>query len=246
MADDNQPEEVKKLDADKPEMRTSTKWAIGVTVIWLGGVAAYVFCNWCKFLKMDPNAIGDFLAGTMSPLALFWLVAGYRQQGEELRLNTRALEAQLVELGEYVKSNQVIADSTKRQADISEQAFILNSSDAETKKNAAVDARNREIKPDISVMTKSRSSDAWDIAIKNSGADAEQFSFKSDHFSAFASDLLAGGRLNRGATAYATMLEQCVNYNHRFLIIECYDVDGNRHHFSFTYDNDNGSFVKIS
>lgn len=85
---------MEEIKQEKQKMRTSTKCAIWVTVIWLGGVAAYVLFKWDKFLTLEPNALGDFLAGTMSPLALFWLVAGYRQQGEELKLNTDALKDQ--------------------------------------------------------------------------------------------------------------------------------------------------------
>ena len=47
---------------------------------------------------MTLNEWGDFLAGTTAPLALFWLVIGYFQHGEELRLNTEALNAQKEEL----------------------------------------------------------------------------------------------------------------------------------------------------
>lgn len=107
----------------KQEMRASTKWAIGVTAIWLSGVAAYVVCNWCKFISMEPNSLGDFLAGTMSPLALFWLVAGYRQQGEELNMNTQALidqhevmKLQRAEMAEQVKLYQQMVEQATEQA----------------------------------------------------------------------------------------------------------------------------------
>lgn len=47
---------------------------------------------------MELNAVGDFLAGAFSPLAFFWLILGYRQQGKELRFNGYALHQQVSEL----------------------------------------------------------------------------------------------------------------------------------------------------
>lgn len=143
MGQENQPEVDRAQGENKKEgMRTSTKWAIAVTVVWLGGVAIYVFCNWCAFLKMEPNAIGDFLAGTMSPLALFWLVAGYRQQGEELRLNTETLKLQHTELIEQVKATQQVAVHSERQAQAAQ--FMADSQR---------EAQQRRIDEDIRLAT---------------------------------------------------------------------------------------------
>jgi hypothetical protein len=54
-----------------------------------------------SFRKMRPNEVGDLLAGIAGPLAFIWLVYGYflqgiaiRQQAEELRQNTSALQLQ--------------------------------------------------------------------------------------------------------------------------------------------------------
>lgn len=70
-------------------MKTTTKWAVGITVLWLVGVAVLVYLKRATFGELGLNEWGDFLAGTVaSPLALIWLVAAYRQQGEDLQLNT--------------------------------------------------------------------------------------------------------------------------------------------------------------
>jgi len=61
------------------------------------------------------NELGDFLAGVMSPLALFWLVIGYFQQGEELQQNTKALLAQERELSKQARAMERLAESTKNQ-----------------------------------------------------------------------------------------------------------------------------------
>lgn len=75
------------------------------------------------FLNMEPNAIGDLLAGVAAPLALIWLVFGYflqgvaiRQQGEELRLQRASLEAQVEELRKSVLHQGEMVLATKQQA----------------------------------------------------------------------------------------------------------------------------------
>ena len=40
------------------------------------------------------NELGDFLAGIFAPIAFFWLILGYIQQGKQLDQNTTALEQQ--------------------------------------------------------------------------------------------------------------------------------------------------------
>ncbi|WP_342063901.1 hypothetical protein Q7574_08360 [Acinetobacter pittii] len=51
-----------------------------------------------EFAKLKLNEKGDFLAGALSPLGFLWLVFGYIQQGQELKLNTEALKIQAEEL----------------------------------------------------------------------------------------------------------------------------------------------------
>ena len=48
--------------------------------------------------SLEPNHLGDFLAGAFGPLAILWLILGFFQQGVELRENSRALDLQAAEL----------------------------------------------------------------------------------------------------------------------------------------------------
>ncbi|WP_331352552.1 hypothetical protein [Cellvibrio sp. UBA7671] len=234
---------MEEIKQEKQKMRTSTKWAIAVTVVWLGGVAAYVFFKWDKFLSMDPNAIGDFLAGTMSPLALFWLVAGYRQQGEELQLNTKALEAQLTELSLYVRSNQIIADSSKRQVDISEQAHHFHRSEFEENKKYLEDLRRREIKPELTARILKKSNGSWDIEIKNNGRGfAKDLKIVTYNFESLVFNFV-GTHVNSGAIATFRLDGQKPSISEPFFSIECKDEDD--HLFNFGFDFDEASFALI-
>ncbi|OTK47445.1 hypothetical protein [Acinetobacter baumannii] len=51
-----------------------------------------------EFANLKLNEKGDFIAGILSPLGFMWLIYGYIQQGQELKLNTEALQIQAEEL----------------------------------------------------------------------------------------------------------------------------------------------------
>ncbi|MCJ0830427.1 hypothetical protein MN869_18600 [Acinetobacter sp. NIPH1876] len=66
---------------------------------------------------MSLNEIGDFLAGTFSPLAFLFLYLGYRQnskalhiQAEELRQSTEALQLQVAEMKESVEQQRIMGE----------------------------------------------------------------------------------------------------------------------------------------
>lgn len=94
-------------------MKKTTILAIFVTFFWLAGVTTLVCLKWASFNSLTPNEWGDFLANSVAfPLALTWLVAGYLQQGKELRINIRALKEQQRELERRVMAtNEVIIRS---------------------------------------------------------------------------------------------------------------------------------------
>jgi hypothetical protein len=68
------------------------------------------------FLELGPitlNELGDFLAGAFGPLALFWLVLGFIQQGRELRNSVATLELQADELRASVEQQKELVSVTR-------------------------------------------------------------------------------------------------------------------------------------
>ena len=107
-------------------MKPLTKIGLVVTTLWVVLnilLALYVPSN---FSAMTLNEWGDFLAGASAPLALLWLVIGYFQHGEELRLNTKALSAQQEELRRQVEETATLAQNAERQARAAENLVNLN------------------------------------------------------------------------------------------------------------------------
>jgi hypothetical protein len=107
-------------------MKTLTKIGLALTTLWVGTIIAIILLKWESAFSMELNAWGDFLAGLSAPLALLWLVIGYFQQGEELRLNTMALDAQQKELQKQVEETALLAKNSERQAVASEMLAMLN------------------------------------------------------------------------------------------------------------------------
>ncbi len=103
----------------KPATRTSV--GIVVTVMWLAAVAALVWTKRCELGSLELNEWGDFFAGAVAPLAFFWLILGYFQQGQELQQNTDALLAQEKALQLQAAETAALVTESRRQATAAEQ-----------------------------------------------------------------------------------------------------------------------------
>jgi type II secretory pathway pseudopilin PulG len=64
-----------------------------ITVIWFL-IIVFIFLFTGLEHPDSLNELGDFLAGIFAPIAFFWLILGYKQQGKQLEQNTKALEQQ--------------------------------------------------------------------------------------------------------------------------------------------------------
>lgn len=98
--------------------------ALAVTMLWAGVVIVYVVTHLEKIWTMEPNAVGDFFAGAFGPIALMWLVYGYQQQGEDLRLNTEALHLQHNELVNSVNEQRKLVAEQEKQTQIARSQLI--------------------------------------------------------------------------------------------------------------------------
>ncbi|MGF1550878.1 MAG: hypothetical protein ACFBWO_00055 [Paracoccaceae bacterium] len=79
---------------------------ITISVVYLIFVLRYFVIRNPEFYYMTPNEVGDFMAGVLGPLATFWLILGFFQQGRELRNSTIALRQQSREFSKTVQAQQ--------------------------------------------------------------------------------------------------------------------------------------------
>ena len=104
---------------------TDRRSFIGIlaTVIWIALVAYLLLRDPVGVGKMTPNDWGSFLSGVFAPLGFLWLVLGYLQQGEELRLSTEALRLQAEELKNSVQQQKELVEVTRLQVEAEKEAL---------------------------------------------------------------------------------------------------------------------------
>ena len=147
-------------------MKQRTLLGSTVSAIWCLGFVALLFYKRNTLGSLTLNEWGDFFAGAMAPLALFWLVMGYLQQGEELRLNTDALRAQQEELRRQVAETAILAENSKRQAAAAEQLAMASMDEVQRARlKEAADAM-----PIFRSTTGTNSADKYRLQVKNVGA----------------------------------------------------------------------------
>ena len=165
-------------------MRPLTVLGLVLTAGWVVSNLLLAAFKLDEMAVMTLNEWGDFLAGASAPLALLWLVIGYFQHGEELRLNTRALEAQQEELRNQVKETATLSENAARQAQATEHLVHLNKVDQERDALREIQDAQPEFveqggsSSDAEILTKllNRGGEAIDIEIEYGGPHRLEFS----------------------------------------------------------------------
>ncbi|MEM8536224.1 MAG: hypothetical protein AAGF56_00025 [Pseudomonadota bacterium] len=137
----------------------------GCYVVFVGWVIQH---NWTDFAELAPNEWGDFFAGSLGPLAIFWLVLGFVQQGRELRHSVEALNLQAEELRKSVEQQQAMVKITEQQLELEIQ---MRDKEHQLAANRALpffqlSKQPNEIIPAISITQ------SLTFNLRNSGADA--------------------------------------------------------------------------
>ena len=96
---------------------------VAASVAWLLASAVVLVVRRADIASMTPNAWGDFFAGSFAPLAFLWLVLGYLQQGEDLRLSTEALKLQAEELRNSVEQQRALVEVSRQQVESEREAL---------------------------------------------------------------------------------------------------------------------------
>lgn len=122
-----------------------------------------------SFSKMPLNEAGDFLAGAFGPIAFFWLVLGYMQQGEELRQGNKALELQ----------TKALNDSVTHQSDMAKVAKAQFDAQSEVIKQQRLD-RDRLLQADFSIYLDKTTDDIANqkIMLANDGNTAKNINIR--------------------------------------------------------------------
>lgn len=77
-------------------------------------------------LPTNLNEFGDFIAGAFAPLAFFWLVRGFYQQGKGLEQNSEALIMQAMELSNSTKALNAQVIEQKKLLELTKDQIEIN------------------------------------------------------------------------------------------------------------------------
>jgi hypothetical protein len=126
----------RKMRATKRRTSRWSKTVVGLcaTATYLAAVATYMMIYQRDVSSMPPPDLAEFLAGTFSPLAFFWLVLGFFQQGEELRNTAGALWLQGEELRHSVQQQRRLVCA--QEAQLTFDRDVLEFDRAETRRQA--------------------------------------------------------------------------------------------------------------
>lgn len=103
-------------------MRNNLLWIGGlVTSLYVCGFVWFAYGRLGEIQSMQLNNLGDFLAGAFGPVALFWLVLGFIQQGKELRVSSEALVVQTQELRSSVEQQKELVDISAGQLNMARE-----------------------------------------------------------------------------------------------------------------------------
>ncbi|TFL19667.1 hypothetical protein [Jannaschia formosa] len=115
------------------------------------------------FTDLRPNELGDTLAGFFGPLAVFWLILGFFQQGAELRNSVATLKLQAEELAKSVEQQKEMALVAREALEHEREAL-----------NAQRREHHHSAQPKLSVNFWPYRQDGWKayykLGIKNFGA----------------------------------------------------------------------------
>lgn len=93
----------------------------GLTSLYACGLVWFVCERLCEFQSMQSNNLGDFLAGAFGPIALFWLILGFIQQGRELRVSSEAFVVQMQELKSSVDQQKELVGISAHQLEMARE-----------------------------------------------------------------------------------------------------------------------------
>ncbi|MBP2083523.1 MULTISPECIES: hypothetical protein [Pseudomonas] len=182
---------------------------------------------------MPLNEVGDFLAGAFGPVAFSWVVLGFVQQGEEIRM--QSLESKKAEMRE-----EIMAKIAVEQAEAQRMAM-----EKEHKR------REREISADFAVSIRGVSNGTHGmvvnkIRLKNRGHRALNvvFGLGEPYIDC---DVISVGHMDRnGEVDKEVVLPLTTGPVEGKLILSYYDVDDNERveTFRYTVENSRAEFTK--
>lgn len=212
------------------------------TIIYFLVLNRFFDVSFDKIKTLQPNELGDFLAGTFSPLAFLFLILGYLQTNKSLGQNTETISQQAIALqqqAESLKQQAKALDTQIAELKLSNESYIRQVEEmeksVETQQNMFLLAlkqfeknledERRLNSPRIKLLAENykhrkpyKDEYMFDMTIINQGISLKSFKIKSSYW-----------YVRKAATRTLesnTNLEYSIIYNNKNYIIHCYRNDG--------------------
>ncbi|WP_432668169.1 hypothetical protein [Pseudomonas umsongensis] len=217
-----------------------------VTYTYLVVIVAMIWGRTGTLLTMPLNEVGDFLAGAFGPVAFFWLVLGFLQQGnelrqgtvalqmqgDELRLSTQALKMQAEELRKSVEQQSIMASAALQQIDAQRTQLQMQH-----------DEREKTLMANFDILTTSSGGGSKGMArnsvrIWNEGAHATDLKISFDPEILGAHLLKLGDMRSDSRNNYAFDFNPSMCADEGIVRIAYLDTEGGLRHQSFAYTLD--------
>ncbi|MBS3018549.1 hypothetical protein DJFAAGMI_01281 [Comamonas sp. PE63] len=150
---------------------SSKRTFIGIflTLLYLLVSCIFAITSWPSG-GLSLNEFGDMLGGAFGPIAFLWLVLGYLQQGEELKANGAALEAQARELNKSVEEQRAQAEAIKKQVEQDRAYYEFLRLSAEKQQRELIQSQQPILTIDTKNSSISGSVLETTIILRNAGA----------------------------------------------------------------------------
>jgi hypothetical protein len=210
------------------------KFGLWISVLWISILLIVGILKFQFLLEMKPNEWGDFLAGIFAPLAFLWLVLGYMQQGEELRLSTKALNLQAEELNNSVQQQRELVEVSRLQLESEREALFFERN-----------LREQEAKPIISIvggggMFRGDGFCSYNLTLTNTGNAATSFSVRVESENGTLRELISIPIFSRGERKSAVIETiQPLNSSNYLLYVSFNDIHGGKSEFRYSIQREN-------
>lgn len=186
---------------------------------YLGFWLIVCLIRWDEMTALPLNSLGDFLAGVFGPMAVFWLVLGYLQQGEELKQNTNALTLQVKELRASVKQQAEMVATNREIFDFDKERISSELKRTRQASQPSFDFSGSELYSSAVDIT-------WELHIVNTGERCTRFRVYLNPKNLIPSIEVSG--LPNGKSVFETTTEIEYGNTPEFLI-KYIDVFGDQH-----------------
>lgn len=152
---------------DKPIIQYSM--FILVTLIYFWIICHFFNIDYAKLKELKPNDLGGFLSGAFAPLGFIFLILGYMQNTQALKIQSEELKVSNESLKQQVEEMQKSVDAQQSMFNLAEQQFIESKAEKADLNKPKLTFVTSNYSYALDSRTPKASTFRFNLTIKNSG-----------------------------------------------------------------------------